>query len=145
MDWNLAWWLSRWYRPSLEPKKFKLWLVASITYYVCQSVFPIYLSHFSSEWTEIWYDEVISNIRHFPLRKISPWEFPPDFTPAASPCVCNARLFNYSFIRSHFAPLPFKSRYLSHFSSEWTEIWHDDSLDGIDRAYSKKIDLSSGH
>ena len=22
--------------------------------------------------------------------------------------------------------------YLSHFSSEWTEIWHDDSLNGID-------------
>ena len=41
-------------RPSLEPiNRFKLWLVASMTYYVCQYVFPIYLSHFSSEWTEI--------------------------------------------------------------------------------------------
>ena len=41
-------------------------------------------------------------------------------------------------IKSHFAPLPFKSRYLSHLSLEWSEIWHDDSLDGIDRAKSQK-------
>ena len=44
----------------IEPrgkKKFKLRLVASITYYVCQYVFPIYLSHFSLEWTEIWHDD----------------------------------------------------------------------------------------
>ena len=36
--------------------KFKLRLEASITYYVCHSVFPIYLSHFSSDWTEIWHE-----------------------------------------------------------------------------------------
>ena len=47
---------------------------------------------------------------------------------------CNPFLAGDRFARSHFAPLPFKSRYLSHFSSEWTEIWHDDSLDAIDRA-----------
>ena len=41
---------------SPEQKKFKLRLVASITYYVCHSVFPIYLSHFSSDWTEIWHE-----------------------------------------------------------------------------------------
>ena len=36
--------------------------VASITYYVCQSVFPIYLSHFSLEWTEIWHDDSLDGI-----------------------------------------------------------------------------------
>ena len=35
---------------------------ASITYYVCQYVFPIYLSHFSSEWTEIWHDDSLDGI-----------------------------------------------------------------------------------
>ena len=39
-----------------------------------------------------------------------------------------------SVINSHFAPLSFKSWYLSHLSSEWSEIWHDDSLGGICRA-----------
>ena len=43
-------------------KKNKLQLVASITYYVCQSVFPIYLSHFSSEWTEIWHDDSLDGV-----------------------------------------------------------------------------------
>ena len=62
-----------------------LWLVASITYYVSQYVFPIYLSHFSSEWAEIWHDEVISKIRHFPLRKIHPWKFPPGLYPSGQP------------------------------------------------------------
>ena len=55
--------MTRWYRPSLEPKKnIKLRLVASITYYVSQSVFPIYLSHFSSEWTEIRHDDSLDGI-----------------------------------------------------------------------------------
>ena len=46
------------HRLSLEPKiSFKLRLEASITYNVSQSVFPIYLSLFSSEWTEIWHDD----------------------------------------------------------------------------------------
>ena len=43
-------------------KKFKLRLEASITYYVSQSVFPIYLSLFSSEWTEIWHDDSLDSI-----------------------------------------------------------------------------------
>ena len=43
-------------------KKFKLRLVASITYYVSQSVFPVYLSHFSSEWTEILHDDSLDGI-----------------------------------------------------------------------------------
>ena len=51
-DWNLAWWLSR----------FKLRLEASITYYVSQFVFPIYFSHFSSEWTEILHDYSLDGI-----------------------------------------------------------------------------------
>ena len=40
-------------------KKIKLpdRLEAPITYYVSQSVFPIYLSLFSSEWTEIWHND----------------------------------------------------------------------------------------
>ena len=40
-----------------KAKKILLQLVASITHYVSESVFPIYLSHFSSEWTEIWHDD----------------------------------------------------------------------------------------
>ena len=43
-------------------KKFKLPLEASITYYVSQSVFPKYFSHFSSEWTETWHDESLDGI-----------------------------------------------------------------------------------
>ena len=43
-------------------KKFKLRLVAFITYYVSQSVFPIYLGHFSSEWTEILHDDSLDAI-----------------------------------------------------------------------------------
>ena len=43
-------------------KKFKLRLKASITYYVSQSVFPIYLSSFSSEWTEIWHEDSLDGI-----------------------------------------------------------------------------------
>ena len=63
MDWNLAWWLSRWYRPNLNQKKnLKLRLAASIIYYVSQSVFPIYFGHFSSEWTEIWHDDSLDGI-----------------------------------------------------------------------------------
>ena len=51
------------YREACASKnKFKLWLVASITYYVSQSVFPVYLSHFSSEWTEIWHDDFLDCI-----------------------------------------------------------------------------------
>ena len=33
------------------------------------------------------------------------------------------------------------SIYLSHFSLEWTEIWHDDSLDGIDSLEPKQFKL----
>ena len=43
-------------------KNFKLRLEAFITYYVSQTVFPIYLSHFSSEWTEIWPDDSLDGI-----------------------------------------------------------------------------------
>ena len=44
------------------------------------------------------------------------------------------RLSSITYIgQSHFAPQPFKSLYLNHFSSEWTEIWHDESLDGMDQ------------
>ena len=49
----------------IEPKgkkKFKLRLVAPITYYVSQSVFPKYISHFSSEWTEIWHADSVDGI-----------------------------------------------------------------------------------
>ena len=37
-------------------------------------------------------------------------------------------------IETYYVSLSVFPIYLSHFSSEWTEIWHDDSLDGIDRA-----------
>ena len=47
-------------KPTAE--RIKLRLEASITYYVSQSVFPIYLSHFSSEWTEIWHDDSLDGI-----------------------------------------------------------------------------------
>ena len=117
MDRNLAW-LSRWYRPSLEPKKrFKLWLVASITYYVCQYVFPIYLGHFSSEWTEILHDEVIYNIRHFPLRKIPPWKFPRTLPLAASPCIWNTR-----FLKEEGGEKKRPYRYA--FYALWISLWN---------------------
>ena len=35
------------------------------------------------------------------------------------------------------------SLYLSRFSSEWTEIWHDDLLDGEGQAYHIKIFLAA--
>ena len=37
-------------------------------------------------------------------------------------------------IASPVSSMGSKITQLSHFSSEWTEIWHDDSLDGIDQA-----------
>ena len=43
-------------------KKFKLRLEASMTYYVSQSVCPMYLSHFTSEWSEIWYEDSLDGI-----------------------------------------------------------------------------------
>ena len=49
--------------------RIKPWLVASITYYVSQSVFPIYLSHFSSEWTETWHDDSLDGMK-FNLRRV---------------------------------------------------------------------------
>ena len=87
-----------------------LWLVASITYYVSQSVFPIYFSHFSSEWTEILHDDSLDGIdraysqKKFKLRLVAS--------------------ITYYVCQSVFPA------YLSHFSSEWIEIWHDKSLDG---------------
>ena len=35
---------------------------SSIIYYVSQSVFPLYLSHFSSELTETWHDDYLDGI-----------------------------------------------------------------------------------
>ena len=50
-------------------KKFKLLLEASITYYVSQSVFPIYFSHFSSEWTEILHDDSLDGLDRVQSQK----------------------------------------------------------------------------
>ena len=57
MDWKLADDSLDGIDRAYSQKKFNLQLVASITYYVCQYVFPTYLSHFASEWTEIWHDD----------------------------------------------------------------------------------------
>ena len=46
----------------MAQKKLKSRLEAFITYYVSQSVFPIYLSHFALEWTEIWHDDSLDVI-----------------------------------------------------------------------------------
>ena len=94
-------------------KKFKLLLVASIAYYVSQFVFPLYLSHFSSEWTEIWHDDSLDGRPSLEPKKFKLW-----------------LVASITYYVSH----PVFPIYLSHFSSEWTEIWHDDSLDDIDRA-----------
>ena len=78
--------------------------------------------HFSSNWTETWHDDSLDGIDRAQSQKKN----------LSSGQKLLEASITYYVCQSVF-PI-----YLSHFASEWTEIWHDDSLDGIDRAQSQK-------